>query len=128
MVVHFISLFLLAGIGDNSNFTDVDTAKFELPEEPCSSTANINPTTTTDLVTPADKSIDLRGFWLPKQKCSLADRLPENSFYLIQPSRYIFPGAEYFIDPDEKYNYFDNTSSESCDSESEEPEPVENSF
>lgn len=72
---------------------------------------------------------DLRGYWQPKQKRSLTERLPADSFYLVPPSRYIFPGAEVYLDPDEKCNYFDDSGSDSSDSESEpENEPADNSF
>lgn len=96
-----------SGIGENSNFTDVDTCKFES----------------------ADESNDCRsvpdlGLWEPKRKCNLADRLPPDSFYLVPPSRYVFPGAEIFYDPDEKYNsYFEgSSSSDSSETEMEETE------
>lgn len=69
-------------------------------------------------------AVDMRGFWEPKQKRSITERLPRNTFYLIAPSRYIFPGAEVYYDPDEKYNYFDsNSTSDSSESESEVEKP-----
>ncbi|XP_022906438.1 NAD-dependent protein deacetylase sirtuin-1 [Onthophagus taurus] len=83
-----------SGIGDNSNFMDGDTM--------------------TETVTMSD----MRGYWQPKEKRSIAERLPKDSFYLIPPSRYIFPGAEVYYDPD---NYLDNSSSsDSTESESEQ--------
>lgn len=97
-----------SGIGENSNFTDVDTCKFESADESsdCKSSAP-----------------DLR-MWEAKHKCSLADRLPPNSFYLVPPSRYVFPGAEIYYDPEEKYNnYFEgSSSSDSSETEMEETE------
>lgn len=110
-----------SGIGENSNFTDVE--KFEVLDEINERTSdtqescplNKNQTETSDTSTS-----DLRGYWLPKIKKNMADRLPRNSFYLVPPSRYIFPGAEIFYDPNEKYTYFDDTSSsDSSESESE---------
>lgn len=72
---------------------------------------------------------DLRGYWEPKQKRSITERLPEDSFYLIPPSRYIFPGAEVYLDPDEKCNYFDDSSTDSSESESEiDNEQADSSF
>lgn len=86
-----------SGIGENSNFTDVEEHRGA--ED--------------------DSSLhDLRGFWQPKVKRSLVDRLPHDSLYLIEPSRYIFPGAEVYYDPDDKLAYEDS-SSDSLDSESE---------
>lgn len=92
-----------SGIGDNSNFTDVE----EHPEAGSGGCGSAE-----------DSLTDLRGFWQPKVKRSLVDRLPPDSFYLIPPSRYIFPGAEVYYDPDEKLSYEDS-SSDSQDSESE---------
>lgn len=141
-----------SGIGDNSNFTDIDTPKFD--DESHGDIKNIDLSSRTleisdDQITlnvsndgrcdsdeppqnMQETSInepDMRGFWQPKQKRSITDLLPENSFYLIHPSRYIFPGAELYIDPDEKVNYFDNSSSDSSDSESEtENENADSSF
>lgn len=141
-----------SGIGDNSNFTDIDTPKFDdeshndiknidlsnhtLEISDDQITLNINDDGRCDLDEPSKQvqeisvnEPDMRGFWQPKQKRSITDLLPENSFYLIHPSRYIFPGAELYIDPDEKINYFDNSSSDSSDSESEtENENADSSF
>lgn len=64
--------------------------------------------------------VGMRDFWEPKLKRSLESRLPENSYYLVPPSRYIFPGAEVFYDPDENYTFSDDSSdSETSDSDSE---------
>lgn len=94
-----------SGIGDNSNFTDVEEHT-ETGGGGCGSTE--------------DSLTDLRGFWQPKVKRSLVDRLPPNSFHLIPPSRYIFPGAEVYYDPDEKLSYEDSSSdSQESDSECE---------
>lgn len=89
------------------------------------SNSDENITSTSDL-----PEVNMRGYWQPKQKRSLAERLPPNTLYLIPPNRYIFPGAEYFIDSDEKYDYFDNSSLDSSDSESEttENDTVDNFF
>lgn len=69
------------------------------------------------------KNESLRNLWEPKVKHSLADRLPKNRYYFVHPSRYIFPGAEVFYDPDEKYGFSDDDDSSSdsdlSDSESE---------
>ena len=64
---------------------------------------------------------DMKGFWQPKKKRSITERLPENSYYLIVPSRYIFQGAEVYFDPDEKCDYLDDSSStDSTESDSED--------
>lgn len=65
---------------------------------------------------------DLRGYWQPKVKKSLAERLPEDCFHLIPPNRYIFPGAEVYYDPDEKLHYENNSSSSSSESEESDDE------
>lgn len=76
------------------------------------------------------KNESLRNLWEPKVKYSLADRLPKNMYYFIHPSRYIFPGAEVFYDPDEKYGFSDDDDSSSdsdlSDSESETDSKFEN--
>nr|XP_023022612.1 NAD-dependent protein deacetylase sirtuin-1 [Leptinotarsa decemlineata] len=111
-----------SGIGENSNFTDkYDESDENYDEKESSFCLEIcnNPSTTSD--PSARESVsDLRGYWQPKVKKSLADRLPENSFHLIPPSRYIFPGAEVYYDPDEKLHYeVDSSSSDESESESE---------
>lgn len=128
-----------SGIGENSNFTDIDTSKFD--EETDSKNIDTNELSETDgncaststteslLQSSNTNEADMRGFWQPKQKRSITERLPQKSFYLIHPSRYIFPGAELYIDPDEKINYFDSMSSDSSDSDSEtETENIDSSF
>lgn len=131
-----------SGIGENSNFTDIDTSKFDEESKQTESgeSESISPEngnristeteTDTETLLNADSSeADMRGLWQPKQKRSITERLPEKSFYLIQPSRYIFPGAELYIDPDEKVNYFDSTTDSSDSDESEtETENVDSSF
>ncbi|KAJ8919627.1 hypothetical protein NQ315_006153 [Exocentrus adspersus] len=125
-----------SGIGDNSNFTDLE-AKYddtsdddqhkentsfhlELVNNPSSSESYIKESQSFEERSDAD---DMRGYWQPKLKKSLADRLPRNSFHLIPPSRYIFPGAEVFYDPDEKLHYERDISDfDSTDGESEEGE------
>lgn len=103
-----------SGIGENSNFTDVE-------EQRCSGVGDDNSNTSSSLLH------DLRGFWQPKIKRSLIERLPNDTFYLIPPSRYIFPGAEVLYDPDDKLSYEDSSSSDTLDSESE-CENVEGAF
>lgn len=112
-----------SGIGENSNFADKydDTSDEDGAEKnntfhlnlPASSSSSFKESQT-------ERYSDLRGYWQPKLKRSLADRLPNNSFHLIPPSRYIFPGAEVFYDPDEKLHYEgDSSSSDSSDIESD---------
>lgn len=120
-----------SGIGENSNFTDIDTSKFD--EETVKNVeqlnvVNVNESSTSELTTSSETS-DMKDFWQPKEKRSITERLSDKCFYLIHPSRYIFPGAELYIDPDEKINYFDNSSSESSESDSEtETENGDSSF
>ncbi|XP_017772877.1 PREDICTED: NAD-dependent protein deacetylase sirtuin-1 isoform X1 [Nicrophorus vespilloides] len=155
-----------SGIGENSNFTDVDTMRYdedtgdkvhgepkkiqnasdrdsflnncelelssngftENNEEVAAVAETASSAAVTSIPTQS-KVQDMQGYWQPKEKRSITDRLPANSYYLIQPSRYIFPGAELFYDPDEKCSYFDNASSDSSDSESEaEPAPPDSTF
>lgn len=88
-----------------------------LKTEKCTSSTNSNSDISNNV---QYNTVDMKGFWEPKQKRSLTERLPKNSFYLIAPSRYIFPGAEVYYDPDEKCNYFDsNSTSDSSESESD---------
>lgn len=128
-----------SGIGENSNFTDIDTLKFdeengenknlEESESLEPNISNVTDSESIEAVQSNESSEVMKGYWQPKQKRSITERLPEKSFYLIHPSRYIFPGAELYIDPDEKVNYFDNSSSDSSDSDSEtETENVDSSF
>ncbi|KAF4532265.1 hypothetical protein B566_EDAN016447 [Ephemera danica] len=62
---------------------------------------------------------ELRTSWEPKARESLAERLPENSYYYHPPSRYIFPGAEVYYEPDE------DKCSTSSDSEDETNQSAE---
>lgn len=111
-----------SGIGENSNFADnldennEDKDMFHIE-------TGRNPSNTESYTKEGQSSkrfSDLRGYWQPKVKKSLADRLPENSFHLMPPSRYIFPGAEVYYDPDEKLHYEgDSSSSSSSDIDSE---------
>lgn len=101
-----------SGIGENSNFTDLETESKE------GTTFNIDLSVSDSSCVKKsdtascfdDKSQDLRGYWQPKIKRSLADRLPPHSFHLLPPSRYIFPGAEVYYDPDEKSSCHDEDS------------------
>lgn len=110
-----------SGIGENSNFADkYDDTSDEDPGEKSSNSFDL------DLQNSASSSSgncikqshserfsDLRGYWQPKLKKSLADRLPDNSFYLISPSRYIFPGAEVFDEKlEEDLSFSDNSDIE----------------
>lgn len=112
-----------SGIGENSNFTDLETEAKE-----CSSSSSFSVDITSNDASCSfkkevstscfdDKSQDMRGYWQPKVKKSLADRLPPNSFHLVPPSRYIFPGAELYYDPDEKSSCQDDDSSSESMSE-----------
>ncbi|XP_046392841.1 NAD-dependent protein deacetylase sirtuin-1 [Ischnura elegans] len=65
---------------------------------------------------PSGNDDALMNCWQPKIRESLASRLQENSFYHLQPNRYIFPGAEVYYDPDEEQ------SSDSCDSDNDRGE------
>ncbi|KAJ4443964.1 hypothetical protein ANN_05753 [Periplaneta americana] len=58
----------------------------------------------------------LRACWQPKIRESLATRLPDNSFYLLAPNRYIFPGAEVYYDPDDNEQSTYSSSSSSSES------------
>lgn len=117
-----------SGIGDNSNFADLETKFDDTSDE----NTDDNPTNAdggccrgnqsggVNCFESATSSSDLKGYWQPKIKKSLADRLPPNTFYLVKPNRYIFPGAEVFYDPDEKYAYHpDSSSSGNSEDESE---------
>lgn len=64
----------------------------------------------------------MKNLWEPKVKHSLAERLPKHKYYLVPPSRYIFPGAEVYYDPDEKYGYSDEEEEELSETESTESE------
>ncbi|XP_056630819.1 NAD-dependent protein deacetylase sirtuin-1 isoform X1 [Diorhabda sublineata] len=100
-----------SGIGDNSNFTDKYDESDENGEEKSSSFClEICNEPSTSSENFRKNTSDLRGYWQPKVKKSLADRLPENSFHLIPPCRYIFPGAEVYYDPDEKLHYEGHSS------------------
>lgn len=135
-----------SGIGDNSNFTDLETKyddmsdenfeeshrqdegssfHLELVNNPQSSASSSESYIKESQTFESSSSTsDLRGYWQPKVKKSLAERLPRDSFHLIPPSRYIFPGAEVFYDPDEKLHYEgDSSNSDSSDSESEADSP-----
>ncbi|KAJ8972478.1 hypothetical protein NQ314_000171 [Rhamnusium bicolor] len=139
-----------SGIGDNSNFTDLETKYDDMSDENSDENqkqeegSNFhlelinNPQNTSSSSESyikesqsfegSSSTSDLRGYWQPKVKKSLADRLPPNSFHLIPPSRYIFPGAEVFYDPDEKLHYEgDSSTSDTSESESETESP-NNSF
>ncbi|KAJ8976872.1 hypothetical protein NQ317_001196 [Molorchus minor] len=110
-----------SGIGENSNFTDLETKYDDMSDE---NSRKIQSRKTRAVVFTWSCSSDLRGYWQPKIKKSLADRLPSNSFHLIPPSRYIFPGAEVYYDPDEKLHYEgDSSSSDTSDSESDTDSP-----
>ncbi|EEZ99804.1 NAD-dependent histone deacetylase Sir2-like Protein [Tribolium castaneum] len=133
-----------SGIGDNSNFTDLETKYDDTSDEnPDLGEYNTNTNTASDpqftnisndeanktntYLESTTNTSDLKGFWQPKIKKSLAERLPPKSFYLVKPSRYIFPGAEIYYDPDEKFGYYEgSSSSNNSDSESENGEPVSN--
>lgn len=111
-----------SGIGENSNFADTlddhNDEKDDFHIDPERNLCNSESSTTEGHS--SKRFSDLRGYWQPKVKKSLADRLPENSFHLIPPNRYIFPGAEVYYDPDEKLHYEeDSSSSNSSDLDSE---------
>ncbi|XP_006611770.1 NAD-dependent protein deacetylase sirtuin-1 isoform X2 [Apis dorsata] len=57
--------------------------------------------------------------WHPKIRKSLAERLPENSYYQLAPGKYIFPGAEIYSDPEEYDHCSLSINSESSDSDSD---------
>ncbi|CAH1119855.1 unnamed protein product [Phaedon cochleariae] len=113
-----------SGIGENSNFTEDnkyddaeenngsgDSFSLEICNEPSTSVEERCPST-------GESHTDLRGYWQPKVKKSLADRLPTNSFHLVPPSRYVFPGAEVFYDPDEKQPFEEEEGDSSSSSSS----------
>lgn len=102
-----------SGIGENSNFTDLEAIDEKITD--------ISQSEEKISCFESTSSSDMKGFWQPKIKKSLAERLPSKSFYLVKPSRYIFPGAEIYYDPDEKLGYYErSSSSSSSDSESED--------
>lgn len=103
-----------SGIGENSNFTDLETNDDTKMDD---NKKELN-------VYESASTTDLRGLWQPKVKKSLADRLAPNSFHLIPPSRYIFPGAEVFYDPDESFHCPDDDDDD--DEDDEELEEEEN--
>lgn len=117
-----------SGIGENSNFTDVDTVRYDESADEKETLLEAHSS-----VDEADNGIgfsgfkkseettnaELRGMWQPKVKRSLVERLPEGAFYLVPPSRHIFPGAEVYYDPDEKFRSPEDSGSESSDSESD---------
>lgn len=134
-----------SGIGDNSNFTDLETKYDDTSDEnpemgdynSCSNKDDFLPEPTnisndedkTNTYLESTTTSDLKGFWQPKIKKSLAERLPPKSFYLVKPSRYIFPGAEIYYDPDEKFGFYEGSSSSGnseSESEAEPGEPVSN--
>lgn len=100
-----------SGIGENSN---LDPIKYESADEVEKEEAEPS---ADDFLKRAEETptnlADLRGLWQPKVKKSLVDRLPKDSYYLIPPNRYLFPGAEVYYDPDEKFNSSDESSSDS---------------
>ncbi|CAG9856071.1 unnamed protein product [Phyllotreta striolata] len=117
-----------SGIGENSNFTD----KYDESDENCEEKSSSfcleiasEPATsmTVNKVSSSEgyrkNSSDLRGYWEPKVKKSLAERLPANTFHLVPPSRYIFPGAEVYYDPDEKLHYEGISSNSDSESDTE---------
>lgn len=73
-----------SGIGDSSNLPDNITSK-------------------NDEDSYDHSHVGMGNYWQPKVKLSLVDRLPDNSYYLVPPNRYIFPGAEVYYDPDESF-------------------------
>lgn len=106
-----------SGIGENSNLTDVDTIKYD--ESADESTENANEASTSFGCNEEVSASDMRGLWQPKIKQSLVDRLPKKSFYVVHPSRYIFPGAEVYYDPDEKFHSLGDSGSDSSENESD---------
>lgn len=104
-----------SGIGENSNFTDArfDESADEKLDELEDADVGFSGAVKQESIA------DMRGLWQPKIKRSLVERLPEGCFYLVEPSRYIFPGAEVYYDPDEKFRCTEESSSDSSDSESE---------
>ncbi|XP_066256004.1 NAD-dependent protein deacetylase sirtuin-1 [Euwallacea similis] len=113
-----------SGIGDNSNFTDPET---ENSKEAQNSNAFSIESASGSFQRSAQRGQNMRkqssdsgfegkrdtmkGFWQPKVKKSLAQRLPPNTFHLLPPSRYVFPGAEVYYDPEEKSSCLDENSS-----------------
>ncbi|KAK3914061.1 NAD-dependent protein deacetylase sirtuin-1 [Frankliniella fusca] len=90
-----------SGIGDSCNSVDSSVDKDR----------DINTESTSDTTSSS---------W-NKAKESLASRLPVNCFHFVTPSRYIFPGAEVFV---ERSNFNDSSS----ESESDSHESTDESF
>lgn len=109
-----------SGIGENSNFTDMD--KFEVSDSQESCSTHFNPEVE------SDSASDLRGYWQPKIKKNMGDRLPPKSYYLMPPSKYLFPGAEVFYDPHEKCSYLDTSESSESESDADQESSRDNSF
>lgn len=110
-----------SGIGDNSNFTDLET-KYDDTSDDNKDESDVEPKVYPTSKTESNgesSNAELRGLWQPKIKKSLADRLPPNSYHIIPPSRYIFPGAEVFYDPDDGCPQKTESSTSSSDSDSD---------
>ncbi|CAD6226456.1 GSCOCG00005833001-RA-CDS [Cotesia congregata] len=54
-----------------------------------------------------------RHCWQPEVKESLASRLPENTYYQVSSGKYIFTGAEIYIEPPDDYEQLSSSSSRS---------------
>ncbi|KAL1518258.1 hypothetical protein ABEB36_001906 [Hypothenemus hampei] len=109
-----------SGIGENSNFADLDQDSVK-EEVGCNVATPVTTFSSLRIAADAASSVktsknhvdddgmeddeNMRGYWQPKVKKSLAHRLPPNSFHLVPPSRYIFPGAEVYYDPDDKSSF-----------------------
>ncbi|XP_043241038.1 broad-complex core protein isoforms 1/2/3/4/5-like [Amphibalanus amphitrite] len=80
----------------------------ELPSRPAPSAPSSPPADPTN----ENDTDALRHCWQRKLKESVAARLPEGTYLHQPPSRYIFPGAEVLVDPDDSDSDRDSLDSE----------------
>ncbi|XP_067209786.1 NAD-dependent protein deacetylase sirtuin-1 isoform X2 [Linepithema humile] len=90
-----------SGIGDSCNSTDNAEEKYDIGE------------------LKNRRRLERRHRWHPKIRESLATRLPENSYYQLAPGRYVFPGAEVYLEPEDYDQCSLSANSESTDSDSD---------
>ncbi|PNF42289.1 hypothetical protein B7P43_G05536 [Cryptotermes secundus] len=95
-----------SGIGDGSNSVDSSSGVVTKERRMSVDSSEDQPKSEGDLE-------ELRTCWQPKIRESLAARLQENTYFLLTPNRYIFPGAEVYYDPDEEQSSCSSSSSSS---------------
>ncbi|KAK7869073.1 hypothetical protein R5R35_000792 [Gryllus longicercus] len=104
-----------SGIGDGTNSVDSSAS---CGASPMASKEHHMSVDSSDEAPKCEDDIEaLRACWQPKIRESLASRLPEDSYYFMQPNTYIFPGAEVFYDPDDtEHSVYSGSGSSSSDS------------